>query len=95
VKRMAAAVIMSGAAWMGLSGEAQAQVLIMPMGPLSLRAQALERLQELARLGSESDKFTPVARWAGGTRILRSSPPRPRPLSGRRSDPWCAIPRAF
>ncbi len=75
MKRMASAVILTGAAWMGLPGAAQAQVLIMPTGPLSLRAPARESLQGLARLDLYRDNFSPVARWAGGPGFSGPIPP--------------------
>ena len=68
---MAAAVILTGAAWMGLSGEAQAQSLITPMGPLALRPCPEPAL----KLELEALKFYPGRTMGGGTRILRSSPP--------------------
>jgi hypothetical protein len=68
---MAAAVILAGAAWMGLSGEAQAQALITPTGPLSLRAASPTVLE----LKSDGSKVYPGRTMGGGTRILRTNPP--------------------
>jgi len=66
-----AAVILTGAAWMGLSGEAQAQALVTPMGPLALRP----RPEPVQNLQLEALKIYPGRTMGGGTRILRSSPP--------------------
>jgi len=71
VKRAVAAAILTGAAWLGLSKEAQAQVLITPAGPLALRARA----PEVPGLTTEGDKFYPGRTMGGGTRILRTNPP--------------------
>ena len=71
MKRMAAAMILGGAVWMGLSGEAQAQVLITPTGPLCLRTSALN----FAELNSNDDQIYPGRTMGGGTRILRIIPP--------------------
>ena len=68
---MAVTVILAGAAWMGLSGEAQAQVQIMPTGPLSLRAPSPTVLD----LKPDDSKFYPGRTMGGGTRILRTNPP--------------------
>ena len=68
---MATAVILAGAAWMGLSGEAQAQSLITPTGPLSLRAPSPIVLE----LKSEQSQIYPGRTMGGGPRILRSNPP--------------------
>jgi hypothetical protein len=72
---MAAALMLTGAAWMGLSGEAQAQVLIMPTGPLSLAIPAVESCRDVLGLTSDDDKLYPGRTMGGGTRFLRSSPP--------------------
>ena len=68
---MASAVILAGAAWMGLSGEAQAQSLITPTGPLSLRAPSPTVLE----LKLEPSQIYPGRTMGGGTRILRTNPP--------------------
>ena len=71
MKRTAAVVILTGAAWMGLSGEARAQSLITPMGPMAVRPAPITILS----LESEGEKLYPGRTMGGGTRILRSSPP--------------------
>lgn len=74
MRRVAATVILMGSAWMALSGEAQAQVQIMPTGPLPVAlpavAPALEMEQDL-----DLRKFYPGRTMGGGPRILRSNPP--------------------
>ena len=76
MKRVGAALIMAGAAWMGLSTEAQAQVLIMPTGPLSLRTSpVVEVAPGPHELISEVDKVYPGRTMGGGTRFLRTNPP--------------------
>src|SRR5258706_5786959 len=75
VKRTAAALILTGAAWMGLSGEARAQVLITPTGPLALsRAPEAYSAME-SNLARDDDKFYPGRTMGGGTRVLRTNPP--------------------
>jgi hypothetical protein len=68
---MATAVILAGAAWMGLPGEAQAQSLITPTGPLSLRAPSPTVLE----LKLEQSQIYPGRTMGGGNRILRTNPP--------------------
>jgi hypothetical protein len=68
---MAATAILAGAAWMGLSGEAQAQSLILPTGPLALRAPSPTVLD----LKSNDPQIYPGRTMGGGTRILRINPP--------------------
>jgi hypothetical protein len=65
------AVMVAGAAWMGLSGEAQAQALIMPTGPLSLRMSS----PSVPELKLETSQIYPGRTMGGGTRILRTNPP--------------------
>ena len=81
MKRTAAAVILAGAAWMGLPAEAQAQVLITPTGPLSLRAPSPAVLE----LKSDVSKVYPGRTMGGGNRILRTNPP-PSSLKRRREE---------
>lgn len=75
MKRAAAAAVLTGAAWMGLSGEARAQVLIMPTGPLSLKA--FRDVLPAVKIGQDSndDSFYPGRTMGGGARIPRSVPP--------------------
>lgn len=75
MRRMAAALMMTGAAWMGLSGEARAQVLIMPTGPLSLTIPAVGSSCDFLGLASDDDKLYPGRTMGGGNRFLRSNPP--------------------
>lgn len=76
---MAATAILAGAAWMGLSGEAQAQALILPTGPLALRAPSPTVLD----LKSDESQIYPGRTMGGGTRILRTNPP-PSSLNRRK-----------
>jgi hypothetical protein len=81
---VAVAAVLTGAAWMGLWGEAHGQVQIMPAGPLSVRdSRALVSVE----LGQESnlDKVYPGRTMGGGPRILRSNPP-PSSLKRRREE---------
>jgi len=71
VNRTATAVILAGAAWMGLPTEARAQALITPTGPLSLRAPSPIVLE----LKSDVSKVYPGRTMGGGNRILRTNPP--------------------
>ena len=71
MNRTVVTAILAGAAWMGLSGEAQAQALITATGPLSLRAPSPTVLE----LESEDLKFYPGRTMGGGNRILRTNPP--------------------
>ena len=79
MRRMAAAVILAGTAWLGASTEALAQVQIMPTGPLALRTQARVRPAELRaeadELKLDVDKVYPGRTTGGGNRMLRSNPP--------------------
>jgi len=75
VKRTMAAVAMTGAALLGLSLEAQAQSLIMPCGPMSVKAVNVEPVREVSQEYLTQDYFYPGRTMGGGTRILRSSPP--------------------
>jgi hypothetical protein len=75
VKRMMAALVVTVGAWMGLVTEAQAQVLITPTGPMSVRTPALSDVAAITANGLECDKFYPGRTMGGGPRILRSNPP--------------------
>ena len=83
MRRMAAAMILTGAAWMGLSGEAQAQVQIMPTGPLALKpvdvaflpAPMPQRAPCILETKVDVDKFYPGRTRGGGSRMLRPIPP--------------------
>lgn len=75
MKRAALAAILTGAIGMGLSKDVQAQVLIMPTGPLFVRSRAEADVQDSDAIISKSDNFYPGRTMGGGTRILRSIPP--------------------
>jgi len=75
VKRAMVALIVTGAAWMGLAKEAQAQVLITPTGPLSIRTRAADEALVLSGSTSTSVKFYPGRTMGGGSRIFRPNPP--------------------
>jgi hypothetical protein len=75
VKRAVAAVAMTGVALLGLCLEAQAQSLIMPCGPLSLKEAGTQLVLEVPQEYLSKDYFYPGRTMGGGTRILRSSPP--------------------
>lgn len=86
MRRLAAAVIVAGAAWIGLPTEAEAQALIMPTGPLSIQAPIFPE--------PETSKFYPGRTMGGGTRFHRQNPP-PSSLKRRKESlPWFAKPRA-
>ena len=83
MRRALAAAVMTGAALLGLSLEAQAQSLVMPCGPLSVRAAAPEPLRPAVLEYLTQDYIYPGRTMGGGTRILRSIPP-PSFLKDRR-----------
>jgi hypothetical protein len=69
------ALIATVAAWMGLARDAQAQVLITPIGPMSIEVRASSDVLAMTARASERDKFYPGRTMGGGPRILRSNPP--------------------
>ena len=73
MRRLATAVVLTGAMGLGFSLEAHAQSLIMPTGPLSVMpiVAAPAAKSEI----SEDEQIYPGRTMGGGTRILRSSPP--------------------
>jgi hypothetical protein len=75
VKRVVAAVAMTGAALLGLSLEAQAQSLIMPCGPMSVKESVAAPVRAVSQEFVTKDYIYPGRTMGGGTRILRSSPP--------------------
>jgi len=75
VKRTACAVVMTGAALLGLSLEARAQSCVTPCGPLAVTVAAEESLVGASSTSLTKDYFYPGRTMGGGTRILRSSPP--------------------
>ncbi len=66
---------MTGAALLGLSLEARAQSLVMPCGPLSVKAVAAEPVRPSPTEFLTKDYIYPGRTMGGGTRILRSIPP--------------------
>jgi hypothetical protein len=83
VKRTVAVMIVSGAVWMGLPRDAQAQALITPTGPLSIRTCPAEAAAALSGTILDRNKVYPGRTMGGGRRILRSNPP-PSSLKRRR-----------
>lgn len=75
MKRAVVATVMTGAALLGLSLEAQAQCLIMPCGPMSVKVAAAAPVRDVSQESLTKDYFYPGRTMGGGTRILRSSPP--------------------
>lgn len=75
MKRAAMAAVLTGATWMGLSGNAHAQALIMPTGPLLIRTLDGTVVSDFHGLTSKDDKFYPGRTMGGGPRILRANPP--------------------
>ena len=75
MKRAVTAVVMTGAALLGLSLEAQAQSLIMPCGPMSVKEVVVQPVRDVSPEYLTPDYFYPGRTMGGGTRILRSSPP--------------------
>lgn len=76
MRRMAAAVILAGAAWLSVSTEALAQVQIMPTGPLALKsARPAETRSEIPAQILVGDKVYPGRTTGGGNRMLRTIPP--------------------
>jgi hypothetical protein len=75
MRRAVTAVAMTGAALLGLSFEAQAQALVMPCGPLSLKPAAVEPALRAPSEVLTKDYIYPGRTMGGGTRILRSIPP--------------------
>ncbi len=73
MRRLATAVVLTGAMGLGFSLEAHAQALIMPTGPLSLKSAAAAPAPKLER--DNDEQIYPGRTMGGGTRILRSSPP--------------------
>lgn len=73
MRRLAAAVVLTGAMGLGFSLEAHAQALIMPTGPLSLKPAVAAPASKIDV--SEDEQIYPGRTMGGGTRILRSSPP--------------------
>ena len=83
MRRMAVAMVLIGAAWMGLAREAQAQVQIMPTGPLALKPAEAAFAPQLSQqpapwkfeTEADVDKFYPGRTRGGGSRMLRPNPP--------------------
>jgi len=60
VKRAVAAVVMTGAAFLGLSLEVQAQSLIMPCGPLAVKGAIAEPVRDVSPEYLTKDYFYPA-----------------------------------
>jgi hypothetical protein len=75
VKRVVAAMVVTLGTWMGLAREAQAQALITPTGPLSIRTRPVYLMPSFLETASGSDKVYPGRTMGGGSRILRTNPP--------------------
>lgn len=73
MRRLVTAGVLTAAMGLGFSLEAQAQALIMPTGPLSLKPVAFACVPKLE--ASEDEQIYPGRTMGGGTRILRASPP--------------------
>ena len=76
MRRLATAVVLTGAMGLGISLEAHAQALIMPTGPMYV-APVLKSVL------LEDEQVYPGRTMGGGTRILRSIPP-PSSLNRRK-----------
>ena len=66
---------MTGATLLGLSLEANAQSLIMPCGPLAVKAAYFEDVAVASLEYPITDYIYPGRTMGGGTRILRPIPP--------------------
>jgi len=75
VRRAVATVVMTGASLLGLSLEARAQSLVMPCGPLAVKAAVLEPVGQSSLEFLTKAYIYPGRTMGGGTRILRSIPP--------------------
>ena len=75
MKRVATAVILAGAAWLGLATEARAQVLITTTGPLSVKAPVIDLSIDASERTTHDYQFYPGRTMGGGTRFLRTNPP--------------------
>lgn len=75
MKRVATAVLMTGAAWLGISLEASAQCQVMPVGPLAVKAETATVRPAIMEYPNDDNQIYPGRTMGGGTRILRSIPP--------------------
>ena len=75
MRRVVATAMMTGVTLLGLSLEARAQSLVMPCGPMSVKATAAEPFGQLFSEFLKKDQIYPGRTMGGGTRILRSIPP--------------------
>jgi hypothetical protein len=75
VKRVVTTMVMTGAACLGLSLEARAQCLILPVGPLAVKSEPSAVRQASLDFQNNDNKVYPGRTMGGGTRILRSIPP--------------------
>ena len=75
MKRWVTAGLVTGAAWLGISLEAQAQCLIQPIGPLAVKAEPVAVRPAALDFLNDDNQIYPGRTMGGGTRILRSIPP--------------------
>ncbi len=75
MKRVATAVLVTGAAWLGLSLEASAQCQVMPVGPLTVKAEPAAVRPAIMEYLNDDNQIYPGRTMGGGTRILRSITP--------------------
>ena len=80
MKRAVTAVILAGAAFLGLATEARAQVLITTTGPLAVTGPVSTIALELT---SDNEQIYPGRTMGGGTRFHRIIPP-PSSLNRRK-----------
>jgi len=75
VRRVATAVLMTGAAWLGLSLDASAQCQVLPVGPMAVKTEAVAARPAILECLNDDNQIYPGRTMGGGTRILRSIPP--------------------
>ena len=75
MKRVATAVLMTGATWLGISLEAHAQCQVLPVGPMAVKAQLVPVASAIPEYLNDDNQIYPGRTMGGGTRILRSIPP--------------------
>lgn len=73
MKRALVAMTVTGALWLGLAQDAQAQSLVMPCGPMA--PKAAESVRDVIQKYLTNNYIYPGRTMGGGTRILRSNPP--------------------
>lgn len=75
MKRVATAVLVTGATWLGLSLDAHAQCQVLPAGPLAVKAKPVVVRPAILEYLNDDNQIYPGRTMGGGTRILRSIPP--------------------